>query len=98
MSVEVCDTVQENMQGSCIIGKAIQFSASQDSVDLEATRFPVLLVGRRICNVYDKEGECEGECGGVRGDGHGQAIDAKVSVVPDAELCIVSMACVRVVQ
>ncbi|KAN0111307.1 hypothetical protein V8E52_008582 [Russula decolorans] len=49
----------------------------EDSVDLEATRFPVLLVGRRICNVYDKEGECEGECGGVRGDGHGQAIDAK---------------------
>ncbi|KAN0104011.1 hypothetical protein V8E52_011412 [Russula decolorans] len=49
----------------------------EDSVDLEATRFPVLLVGQRICNVYDKEGECEGECGGVRGDGHGQAIDAK---------------------
>jgi hypothetical protein len=69
----------------------------QDSVDLEATQFPVLLVGQRICNVYDKEGECEGECGGVRGDGHGQAIDAKVSVVPDAELCIVSMACARVV-
>jgi hypothetical protein len=44
-----------------------------------------LLVGRRICDVYGKEGECKGECGGVQGDGHRQAIDAKVSVVPDAE-------------
>ncbi|KAN0111655.1 hypothetical protein V8E52_008216 [Russula decolorans] len=61
----------------------------EDSVDLEATRFPVLLVGRRICNVYDKEGECEGECGGVRGDGHGQAIDAKHSRHKTKETSIV---------
>jgi len=51
----------------------------QDSAELETAPCPILFVGRGICDVF----ECEGEC---KGDGYGQAVDAKVGVVHEVRV------------